>query len=446
MLENSIMQNLIVNGTLSPFSPFSHISFRLPTSYSNATNTSSFIPGLSTTVASSQATPTRKVTVTIIIALCLYTIVFLTGVTGNSLVLMTLARVKTMQSVKNFFIGNLALADLLILLVCLPLTVIGFFIPWPYGEFACKYVFPLTDVICSVSIITLVAISLDRFRAIVYPFARKLTLKRTLVTLGIIWILSYLVAGLPLSFALKLKEGHWVEKSCDLSWPSREYETVFRVCIFTFLYAIPVVLIFICFITILKKLRDNIRFTRLSVRGRNNLAKVSKRQRISVMMFLIFISFAFCMLPIQILFLLLTFHPRVTNWMHLGIYFQISMVFFFTNSSLNPIILAFISQDFRRGFKMNFYCIFCCFKLFAKRPGRGTKMTVKENSTSQEDEVETNVSFAAADIFKPIRKLSFRMKRRSRGTLLTKEELQDQNENEEIQLNSMTSNGNSNLN
>ncbi|KAH9402188.1 Neuropeptide FF receptor 2, partial [Tyrophagus putrescentiae] len=61
------------------------------------------------------------------------------------------------------FVCNLALADLLVVLFCLPSTFIGnIYLPWVLGRLVCKAVPYLQGVSVSASVYTLVAISIDR--------------------------------------------------------------------------------------------------------------------------------------------------------------------------------------------------------------------------------------------------------------------------------------------
>ncbi|KAK2163053.1 hypothetical protein LSH36_86g00013 [Paralvinella palmiformis] len=56
--------------------------------------------------------------------IAIYTVVFVVGLIGNSLVCYVVWRNKSMQTVTNCFIVNLSVADLLVILVCLPPTVL----------------------------------------------------------------------------------------------------------------------------------------------------------------------------------------------------------------------------------------------------------------------------------------------------------------------------------
>lgn len=54
-----------------------------------------------------------------------YSIVFFLGILGNSLVVTVVYRNPRMHNVTNYFIVNLAVADILVCLFCLPLTLLS---------------------------------------------------------------------------------------------------------------------------------------------------------------------------------------------------------------------------------------------------------------------------------------------------------------------------------
>lgn len=62
--------------------------------------------------------------VTVILSVA-YTMIFVVGIVGNSLVVAIVCKSPRMRTVTNYFIVNLAFADILVLLFCLPATLIG---------------------------------------------------------------------------------------------------------------------------------------------------------------------------------------------------------------------------------------------------------------------------------------------------------------------------------
>lgn len=58
------------------------------------------------------------------VLIAMHSIVFVVGLVGNALVCMAVYRNHSMRTVTNYFIVNLAVADLLVLLICLPPSVL----------------------------------------------------------------------------------------------------------------------------------------------------------------------------------------------------------------------------------------------------------------------------------------------------------------------------------
>ncbi|KYN08365.1 Neuropeptide FF receptor 2 [Cyphomyrmex costatus] len=96
-----------------------------------------------------------------------YVVVFVVGLIGNSCVIAVVYRSPRMRTVTNFFIVNLAVADVLVIVFCLPATLMSnIFVPWILGWFMCKAVAYIQGVSVAASVYSLVAVSLDSFIAI----------------------------------------------------------------------------------------------------------------------------------------------------------------------------------------------------------------------------------------------------------------------------------------
>jgi hypothetical protein len=73
-----------------------------------------------------------------ILKICLFSTFFVLGLIGNSLVLIGIGLNKGMQTPTNLLIFNLAVADILFIIVCIPSTLVSFFGHWPFADFGCK--------------------------------------------------------------------------------------------------------------------------------------------------------------------------------------------------------------------------------------------------------------------------------------------------------------------
>ena len=92
------------------------------------------------------------------------------GVIGNTLVIVVVLTNQQMRSTTNVLILNLAVADLLFVIFCIPFTATDYVInEWRFGLVVCQAVQYLIYVTSYVSIYTLILMSVDRFLAVVFP-------------------------------------------------------------------------------------------------------------------------------------------------------------------------------------------------------------------------------------------------------------------------------------
>lgn len=135
-----------------------------------------------------------------ITAVTLSLIILLT-VVGNILVILSVFTYKPLRIVQNFFIVSLAVADLTVALLVLPFNVAYSIIGrWEFGVHMCKTWLTCDVMCCTASILNLCAIALDRYWAITDPinYAQKRTLRRVLLMIGGVWVLSLLISSPPL--------------------------------------------------------------------------------------------------------------------------------------------------------------------------------------------------------------------------------------------------------
>ncbi|ESN90545.1 hypothetical protein HELRODRAFT_186615 [Helobdella robusta] len=128
--------------------------------------------------------------------IAMYLIVFIVGVVGNFLVCFAVWRNKQMRTVTNIFIFNLSTADLMVIILVLPATVtVDVTETWFAGLIMCKCLMFLQNISVSVSVLTLTAISVERFYAICHPLRFRSTKKRARMVIGAIWLFSILVSS-----------------------------------------------------------------------------------------------------------------------------------------------------------------------------------------------------------------------------------------------------------
>lgn len=93
---------------------------------------------------------------------------------GNLLVISVVAMHRRMRTVTNFFLTNLAFADLCVGLFCVYQN-LSFYLTthWAFGEFLCKMYHFIHSLSYTASIAILIVISVERYVAIVHPMLSK---------------------------------------------------------------------------------------------------------------------------------------------------------------------------------------------------------------------------------------------------------------------------------
>lgn len=125
-----------------------------------------------------------------------YSLIFVVGVTGNLLVCLVILRHQTMKTPTNYYLFSLAVSDLLVLLLGMPLEVYEMWRNYPFlfGPVGCYFKTALFETVCFASILSVTTVSVERYVAILHPFRAKLesTRRRALRVLGIVWVFSVL--------------------------------------------------------------------------------------------------------------------------------------------------------------------------------------------------------------------------------------------------------------
>ncbi|XP_050668184.1 orexin/Hypocretin receptor type 1-like [Leptidea sinapis] len=292
-----------------------------------------------------------------------HTAVFLVGLVGNSLVCVAVYRNHSMRTVTNYFLVNLAIADFMVLLFCLPATVLWDVTEtWFLGDILCKMLLYFQSVSVTVSVLTLTFISLDRWYAICFPLKFKSTINRAKTAILIIWTVSLTfntpelvvlttVKTVPLRFNLE----YLVQ--CTATW-SPTSDLVWHIIKVVFIYTIPLLLMTVAYHQIVRvlwsseKIPGQAETTKLACAEQTQLRS---RRKAAKMLVAVVIMFAVCYFPVHLLsvlrYLLDMEQTDVITFLAL-----ISHVMIYANSAINPLIYNFMSGKYRREFRRAFCC------------------------------------------------------------------------------------------
>lgn len=276
-----------------------------------------------------------------ILQLLFYSVIIAVGSVGNALIcLAILSRKKRKTS--EYFILNLAITDLSTSILSIPLDIIerlaGY---WPYGSFLCKLVYPLQTILMSVSVATLLAMSLERHRAIMHPLKPRMKGSKPIIVICAIWVGSTLLVS-PYIYVLGFEAGNCVE-----NWPGTGYVKAYTMSVFIVLYLCPLWGITIAYVRIGRKLYKDIKTLQVvmadpegGMTGRQMLkTRAHRNVRIVKIFVTAVVVFAVCMLPNHVMWLWNDYGNG-----HSSKYFTDLLVFtnilVYANSCINPFIFG----------------------------------------------------------------------------------------------------------
>ncbi|XDV48855.1 hypothetical protein PO909_018210 [Leuciscus waleckii] len=286
------------------------------------------------------------------------------AILGNACVIAAIALERSLQNVANYLIGSLAVTDLMVSVLVLPMAALYQVLnKWTLGQEMCDIFISLDVLCCTSSILHLCAIALDRFWAITDPidYVNKRTPRRAAILISLTWLIGFSIS-IPPMLGWRKPEDRADPDACTIS-QDHGY-TIYS----TFgAFYIPLILMLVLYGRIFKAARFRIRKTlslpnnpqpcfenrsEKNTEAKRKVALARERKTVKTLG-IIMGTFIFCWLPFFIVALVLPFCQdcfmpewlrAVINW--LG----------YSNSLLNPIIYAYFNKDFQNAFKKILKC------------------------------------------------------------------------------------------
>ena len=284
-----------------------------------------------------------------IFQLIMFTVIFMVGFFGNCIVIYGVLQQGSAKTTSSIFIANLALSDLAVLVLSLPIGLLQELASWPFGEMACKIFYPLGDVFLTVSIMTLTAIALDRYRAIVTPFKERFTKTQAKICVSVIWGLCYLIVGIPTSFILKLVPQTNGVIVCFPYWKDNMLRQLHKIFIAS-LATLPLFLISYCYFRVFMALWKARIIHRDSAKNSLTTIRLEQKRKLVKMLIIIVVAFSVCLLPYVTFALVLEFNGMErTSTVNVILVAVLSLLY--ANSAINPLILCTMTKDYRKGLR-----------------------------------------------------------------------------------------------
>ena len=238
----------------------------------------------------------------------------LISILGNALVLAAIKRTPSIRSTSMILLCSLAVSDLMVGVICQPIYIADLLTK---NSFISQLSIMVGFSICTVSLLTISAISVDRLLAVHFHLRYPIVVTNCRVKsiLGLMWSISFVVSGFN-------------------SWSKRVYHLLVAPVIF-----ICLIISSCCYIRIyqiVRRHRSEMRAQELSVQSNNNErdgTHVVELRKSAMNTFVFYIALIICYSPAYILLNLNGFlHMRwQPEW-------NFATTVIFINSALNPIL------------------------------------------------------------------------------------------------------------
>ncbi|XP_025077149.1 gonadotropin-releasing hormone II receptor-like isoform X2 [Pomacea canaliculata] len=295
-----------------------------------------------------------------------YSCLFLVAACGNLTVFITLFRNRNVKSRVNMFIMHLAIADLLVTFMMMPLEIAWHAtVVWLAGDAACRLMMFFRAFGFYLSSCILVTISLDRYFAIMHPLSINDATRRGKIMLACSWILSF-ISSIPQSVIFHVErhpQHRWFKQCVTFNFfPSPMHELAYNLFIVIALYGLPLLIITTSYSLILCKISKKSRQSRKEMCNleddfrpnmevglrRSALGNIERaRIRTLKMTFVIVGAFILCWTPYFVMSAWYWFDSasatKIDPKIQRGLF-----LFAVSNSCINPIVYGMFTTAFRR--------------------------------------------------------------------------------------------------
>ncbi|XP_074528421.1 histamine receptor H2b [Halichoeres trimaculatus] len=280
---------------------------------------------------------------------------------GNVLVCLAVGLSRRLWRIANCFVVSLAVTDLLLGLLVMPLSATSELRggQWPLGGTLCNIYISMDVMLCTASILTLLAISVDRYLAISAPlsYSRRVTPLR--VTLGMIaiWTLSLAVSFVPIHLGLNTAD-YRVQHA---DWSIEDEDTEGRYCQFEWnnnyvvIYAfgsfyLPLLLMcgmYLCIFRVAREQARRIRAATPSFARTASTAAIAREHKATVTLAAVLGAFVICWFPYFTFFTCMGIGGKSIppNTLH-----SVVLWLGYFNSALNPILYPAFNRDFHKAY------------------------------------------------------------------------------------------------
>ncbi|GAB1606083.1 uncharacterized protein LOC115217869, partial [Argonauta hians] len=186
----------------------------------------------------------------ILIIICLFAFF------GNTLLCTVILRTRSLRNSSTYLILCLSISDIVVTVVNMPMTIYAIFYgSWPFSKKDCVVLGYINMVSFIASVMSLTAISLNRYFRICRSlhFKSMFTFKKTMIMAVVVWIVSCLLAAPPL-FGWSTYEFLDNQSFCFCNWTKSTSYTFFMIGM---CFCVPCSVMSFCYVRIITSVRNS---------------------------------------------------------------------------------------------------------------------------------------------------------------------------------------------
>ena len=315
----------------------------------------------------------------------LYSITILVAFIGNALLIFIVTRKPDTRTLTGFLFVNMAVADLLVILIIMPLNTTFLYtygLKWlqgTLGHVTCPLMYFIFLATTAASILSLLFMSVDRYLGVVFPLHRFPRFRRVKVLTVVIW-LSSMIFSIPAAIIWRFEKIEFLDVyicAPNFSRIGKFGMKGFYMYLFLLMYLIPLLMMSSLYVLIGRALwLRNAPGRQLSNQGKQR-NEITKRKVMRTLV-IITVVFALCWLPTHYYYLIFAFRPDSHDRSPL---YVLSLCFWsgYANSAINPWLYMMLSDNFRKAL-----CDVVCRSKYSPRSmPNGVQSTTRYNSIAE---------------------------------------------------------------
>ncbi|KAL8591165.1 hypothetical protein ACOMHN_057905 [Nucella lapillus] len=316
----------------------------------------------------------------------LYTLTTLLSISGNILVVIVFSRGRRCRTDIRPFLINLAVADLVMAIFCMPFTFTSVMVKtWMFSKPMCPVVLFMQHLSVSASVFTNMAIGSDRFLVVMFPFRSRVMTARAKYVLVTIWTCAVGLSSVQLAVGRAVE---WPDGSvtCDEVWASQSARRTFTMFVLFLTYILPLTILALAYSVVGIVLWK--RATPGNADHVRDLQQLRAKRKVVKMLILVVVMFGMCWLPLHTFFLVIDFNPDLMMYDSLAeerffvvLYYSVHWLAM-SNSFANPIIYSFTNDSFRTDLAYIFYLLFPFCKCLEKAASRKLSVSMRDRRST----------------------------------------------------------------